>query len=57
MWQEIITYGIGLFIIIYLGIKVYRFFYCKKKYVSRCDECPHSATSHKQNPSGAAGFR
>ena len=40
MWQEIITYGIGILVAIYLSIKLYRFFCCKKKGVSRCDNCP-----------------
>ena len=56
MWQEIITYSIGILVVIYICIKVYRFFYDKKKGVSRCDNCPGRSTCstilHKQNPSG-----
>ena len=40
MWQEIITYSIGILVAIYLSIKVYRFFCRKKKEVGRCDDCP-----------------
>ena len=39
MWQEIITYGIGILVITYLGIRIYRFFSNKKRNVSRCGGC------------------
>jgi hypothetical protein len=39
MWQEIITYGIGIIVIIVLSIKIYRFFTNRKKNVNRCDGC------------------
>jgi hypothetical protein len=39
MWQEIITYGIGILVAIYLCIKVYRFFSNKNKGTSCCDSC------------------
>jgi len=40
MGQEIITYGIGILVAIYLCIKIYRFFCNRKKGVNRCDGCP-----------------
>jgi len=40
MLQDIITYGIGILVVIYLCIKAYRFFCCKKKGINRCDGCP-----------------
>ena len=39
MWQEIVTYGIGVFVVIYLFIQIYRFFCNKEKGANKCEGC------------------
>lgn len=39
MYQEIITFGIGIGVIFYLSIKLYRFFFDKKKQTAPCNSC------------------
>ena len=39
MWQEIITYGIGIGVIFYLSIKIYRFFCNENNQTNHCDGC------------------
>ena len=43
MWQEIIIYITGILVVVYVSIRIYRFFCNTKKGSHHCDGCPGCA--------------